>query len=317
MKKAFTLIELLVVIAIIAILAALLMPALRRAQEEARRSNCRANLHNIALAVQMQRNAHNEVFPQKFEPERPANKYVNGFGRILGEGYIDDSGIYNCPTQPNKVQLTHEPPPFGAFDRGIMPSVWLGDYGYDNGRIDKNSVEGREIAADNERHVFASPTGGELFDNTHPRLAANHRAGGNVLYFDSAATFVQVQEIGPMNPQADGITWYVPHPAGVNLYRYGLMQGPRVDAGRDPNKRPQDDVFNNTGTVAGDHDDLYLIDSTTTVNEFYNASDTDVNLAGWTPSTGTQRRVSLAKSKDDAFITPTESYLHASGWSIP
>ena len=50
-KKAFTLIELLVVIAIIAILAALLMPALRKAREEARKASCKANLHNVGLGI--------------------------------------------------------------------------------------------------------------------------------------------------------------------------------------------------------------------------------------------------------------------------
>jgi len=66
MKKRyyFTLIELLVVIAIIAILAALLLPALRMAKESARQVYCANNLKSLATAAVMYANANEETLPR-------------------------------------------------------------------------------------------------------------------------------------------------------------------------------------------------------------------------------------------------------------
>jgi prepilin-type N-terminal cleavage/methylation domain-containing protein/prepilin-type processing-associated H-X9-DG protein len=151
--SAFTLIELLVVIAIIGILLAILIPSMKRAQEQVRTVVCRTHLKGIGTAILVyldtfEGRAYNSSPSNGFEWYTPAGQYLkptdnDAYWGVAYKDFAETPDVFGCPSYINVAQMLYGAEPKLAKYAGFTlntfffrdPKVLTSDPYYNNRKV--------------------------------------------------------------------------------------------------------------------------------------------------------------------------------------
>ena len=150
MRRAFTLIELLVMIAIIAILAALLLPALSSAKEKGRLAACVNNLHQINAGVRMYADDANDFTPPVLPKTTPAvwGAYIaqmKSYVGLRGASSAQDA-LFACPSD-KWCYTNHDT--YVSHSLHQLPDWNYSSYGFNAGNFNTNfpGIAGKRLSS--------------------------------------------------------------------------------------------------------------------------------------------------------------------------
>lgn len=202
MNRYFTLIELLVVISIIAILAAMLLPALSSARASAKTAKCMANLKQIGTALAMYADDHDDWLPPGQMRDRSSGtaKAVRWFEIIAPPDGAPYGISYDANAKASVFECPAESTNFGKYSDGEMQYTHYGVNPYVMGGFNSNSYRIYQY----RRMIYADPMQVKLvMDNNSPSevsisapSAASYRHGAGDSRISRNATSTEIPTSG-------------------------------------------------------------------------------------------------------------------------